>query len=114
DLAVQRMAADLRTEAVAQRCREIAPKILGQLGQFGQIGGEQLAIEGHLRVSEQDRQLGTDEPATLRRPLRQGLVVRQEFERTVEPAGPLEITHQADLAVEYGGALPLGDRQSGT
>src|ERR1700730_2819842 len=108
------MHGDLSTESVGQRCREITPEVLSQFRRVGQIGGEQLAVERHLRVSEQDGKLWTDKPATLRRPLRENLVVRQVLEGAIEAAGPLEVAHQADVAVEGGGTLRLGDRQSGT
>ncbi len=104
------MGRDQRPEPVAQGRWEIASQLVGQFGRIGKIGGQNLAVERHLCVGEQNREFGSDESLALRRTGREGLVVGQEFERPVEPARPLEIADQPRLPVESADAARLGYR----
>src|SRR6516165_3369529 len=111
DLAMQWMGGYLFREPLAQCRREVATKLAVEFRRFGQIRSQQLAIQAHLRISEQDRELGANEPATLRCPRREGLVVRQELKSPIQSTRPFEIAHQARLPVEDGDAARFGHRQ---
>ena len=105
------MGRDQSPEPVAQARRKIAAQLRLQLRRFGQVGGEKLVVERHLGVGQQDRELGPHQPLAMRGAGGEGLVVRQEFERAIEPARAFEIADQPRLSVERRGAARLGHRQ---
>ncbi len=109
DLAAQPMLLDRRAIALDQRRREVAQEIADQLGVVGERRGQELGVERHLGVGQQDGELGPRQADPCSGACRQSLVVGQELDRARQLAVALEAAHQADLLVERIGALPFGE-----
>ena len=74
---------DLRLVAAAQSLGEVALERGGNERVVGHVRGEQLVVEGDLRVREQHRALGRGESALSRAALGELLVIGQVFERAL-------------------------------
>ena len=91
---------DLRAEALLQSCREVAVKLRRKLGCIGQVGGEKFRVERHFRIGQQHREFRAREPLTVHRPVGEGLVIGQEFQRPIKPPRFFEIANQPRLTIE--------------
>ncbi len=70
---------------------EVALQIRHQVRVVGQVGVQQQRVQMDLAVRHQDRELGRDQPPTVRAALRQRRLRRQELELAVEAGGPLQV-----------------------
>ena len=94
DLAVQRVAAQLIGEPLGDRRREVPGEDAAEVRLVGQRGVLDVLCQRHLRVRDQHRVLGRDEPDPLGRTSGQLGVGRQELQRAVELPGSLEHLHE--------------------
>ena len=108
DLAAEGVASQPRAEPLADRCREVALELGRQVGIVRQVRSEQLLIQRHLRVREEDRDLGWSQPFSGGLTLGQRIVVGQEFECPVEPSVLLEVPDVARMNVRHRGGLCNG------
>ncbi len=94
DLATQRVRVDPVAVPLHDRRREVPPRDRAEVRLVGQAGGEQLALEGHLRVRDQHRELRRRQPQPGGEPGVDLAVGRQELQRAVELAALLEVADQ--------------------
>jgi hypothetical protein len=111
DLAAQTMRGDGIGEAPAHLLGEIALELAAEIGIVGDGALQELVVEGELGIGEEHRKLGPGEALAQARPLGQGGVVGQEFDRAVEPPLALQSLHQPLDEAEIARALGLGERE---
>ena len=84
----------------AERLREVARELPGQVGILGNIGAEQRLEDGHLAVGHEDAEFRTGQPLTALAPLGDLVPARQEFEFPVEDAAGFEHVDHVCLGTE--------------
>ena len=100
DLAAQRVLADLLSEAVLHRLREVGAQVDVAVGVVGQVGVEQLVGQHDLGPRHQHRQLGHGERAAPLQPPAYLPRGRQRLELAVEDSLALELLHPVLVDVE--------------
>src|SRR4030095_3139794 len=111
DLALQRMALDIRAELFLERRWKVTRERSTDPGVFGQIGREQLVEQPHLRVREQHRALRTCERNAFGAALIDFVVAGQKLDRAIQHAPLFEKAHKALLMVEQQRSNAAGDGQ---
>ena len=93
-----------------QRRWEVALQIRCQIRIVGQIGVQQQSVQVDLAVRHQDRDLGRDQPPSVRSALRERRLRRQELELAIEPRGPLQVRDHPGVDVAHRDRLGQRDR----
>lgn len=98
-------------EGLVEPGREVAVKLLAQIGIVGDARLEQVGEHCDLGVSQQHGQFGPGEAAAGRGALTQRLVVRDELDGAVEKAALFERVDEPEMVREFGEAMVLGERE---